>query len=284
MNADVKICGQDIPIGELVPLHKRNIKLTGRGGYRKIVASIGAIGLIEPLAVFRENGHYVILDGYLRYKACEELGITTIPCMIYSDKEAYTFNRMVNHLSGFQEMKMLRKSLETLDEQTVANAFGLKSIRHRLAPTLLKQLHPQVSKAFQDDVLSKTCVTEFTYVQPERQLEILKEMKSKTNYTLTFLRALILGTPDQKRNQDKPRIKPWSKDPSKRRQLAERLDEATRQHDFYSSLYRRYSTDLLKMCFYVRQIITKPRLSAYLEGKRPELLLQLKQIVSETQG
>lgn len=280
----MKICGRDIPIGELVPLNKRDINLKSSGGYRKIVASIGAVGLIEPLAVYRENGRHVILDGFLRYKACEELGIGVIPCIVYQDKEAYTFNRMVNRLSGFQEMKMLRKSLEKIDEQTVAKAFGMKSIRYRLAPTLLGQLHPQVTRAFQDDVLSRTCVMEFVYVQPERQLEILKEMKSKGNCGLAFLRALILGTPDHQRNPDKTRLTSWAKDPAKRRKLVARLDEASQQHDFYSALYRRYSTDLLKTCFYVRQLVTNPRLSAYLEGKQPELLGELRQIVSDTHG
>lgn len=284
MDTDAKVCGLDIPLGELVPLNKRDINFKSSRGYLRLLATIRAVGLIAPLAVYREDGHYVILNGYLRYKACEELGATTIPCLVYQDKDAYTFNRMVNPLSHFQEMKMLEKSCERVEERTLANVFGMKSIRYRLAPTLLKKLHPQVAKAFENESLSRNAAREITSVQPERQLEILKEMKSKHNFSLAFLRALLLGTPDQQRNPDRPLQKPWAKDPAKRKLLVARLDEAAQQHDFYSALYRRYSTDLLKMCFYVRQLITNPGLAAYLEGHQPEILGNLKRIVFETEG
>jgi len=281
MSTDAEICKQDIPFEQLVPLNVRDINLKSSRGYNRLLATISAVGLIEPLAVYPENGHYTILNGYLRYKACEQLKVATIPCIIYQDKEAFTFNRMVNNLSGFQERKMLQKSLEKIDEKTVAKAFGMTTIWHRLAPTLLKDVHPQIAKAFEDDVISKSCVKEITAVRPERQLEILKEMKAKRNFSLTFLRALVIGTPESKKNPDRMPRKPWIKDPAKRKALVMRLDEAAKQHDFYSTLYRRYSTDLLKMCFYVRQLITNTSLSAYLEAKHPEILNNFKQIIAE---
>ncbi|MEI8120821.1 MAG: ParB N-terminal domain-containing protein [bacterium] len=284
MTIDAKTCGMDIPIGDLVPLNKRDANFKNSRGYRRLLATITAVGLIEPLAVYPENGRYVILNGFMRYKVCEEIGVTMLPCRIYQDKDAYTFNHMVNNISGFQEMRMLRKSLDKLDEQTVADVFGLKSIRYRLAPTLLKQLHPQVAKAYENESIGRNCVKEMTSVLPDRQVEILKEMKTKHNYSLAFLRALILGTPEQQKNPHRSFRKAWSKDPSKRKLLVARLDEAARQHDFYSSLYRRYSTDLLKICFYVRQLLTNPGLAAYLEGKQPDIFSNLKSIVFETPG
>ncbi|MEI6219521.1 MAG: hypothetical protein WCP86_11530, partial [bacterium] len=148
----------------------------------------------------------------------------------------------------------------------------------------LKNLHPLVAKAFEDEDLGKVGVGEMTAVQPERQLEILKEMKNKHNFSTAFLRAMIIGTPDQQRNPDRAMRKPWGKDTSKRKLLVARLDEAAQQHDFYSALYRRYSTDLLKMCLHVRQFITNPTLSAYLQEHQPEILGNLKLIVFETQG
>lgn len=284
MNTETKISKKDVPISDLVPLNERDINLKGNRGFRRLVATIRAVGLLEPLAVYPDNGRYIILNGFLRYKACEELKVSTIPCIIYQDKEAYTFNRMVNNLSGFQEMRMLRKSLEKIDEKTVARAFGMTTIRHRLAPTLMKELHPKVAKAFEADIIGKTCVKEMIVVCPQRQVEILREMKSKNNFSMAFLRALILGTPESKRNPNRTPRKPWVKDPEKRKALVARLDEASKQHDFYSALYRRYSSDLLKVCFHIRQLITNSRLSAYLECNHPEILTSFKQIISETQS
>ena len=81
------------------------------------------------MCIYAENDDHIILDGYLRLLACRELDYKTVPCILYKDKEAYTFNRMVNNLSGFQEIKMMRKSLESLDEKTIADTFGMRSIR-----------------------------------------------------------------------------------------------------------------------------------------------------------
>jgi hypothetical protein len=53
---------------------------------------------------------------------------------------------MVNRLSPAEEMRMLRKSLEELDEKTIAAALGLNGIAHRLNDGLLKQLDPRVVK------------------------------------------------------------------------------------------------------------------------------------------
>ena len=121
--------GEDVPLAKLVPLHTRS---ANKRGYGRILASIKAVGLIEPLCVFEEQGEYIILDGYLRYRACRELGIETVPCLVLPIKEAYTYNRMVNHLSAVQENRMLHQSLGTITEETIAKTLGLATIKHRL--------------------------------------------------------------------------------------------------------------------------------------------------------
>jgi ParB family chromosome partitioning protein len=284
MTDEPQIKGKDLKLEELVPLKERDINLKTSRGYHRMRSSINALGLIEPLCVFPEDGHYVILDGFLRFKACQELQIPVVPCIVYDNKEAYTFNRMVNRLSGFQEMQMLRKSLETIEESTVAEVLGIRSISHRLASGLLKQLHPNVAIAFEDEILSRSCAKEFSYVLPDRQLEMLKEMRKCDDYSLKFARALVVGTADQMRSPDKRPRTSWNADPAKKKRLVVRLEEAERQHDFYSALYRRYSTDLLKVCFYVRKLITTETISAYLQVKYPELLANFNQIIFETQG
>ena len=52
------------------------------------------------------------------------MGVETVPCLVWKEREAFTANRMVNHLSAAEEMRMLRKSLEELDEKTIAGALG----------------------------------------------------------------------------------------------------------------------------------------------------------------
>ncbi|MFA7369572.1 MAG: ParB N-terminal domain-containing protein, partial [Kiritimatiellales bacterium] len=246
------------------------------------LSSIEKLGLIEPLCTYKEGGLHIILDGYLRFLACRELGYETIPCMVYKDKEAYTFNRMVNNLSGYQEIRMLRKSLESIDEKTIAATFGMTNIRYRLATNLLNQLHPKVTEAFEQELLGTHAATEMVSVKPERQAEMLKEMKRTNDFTPAFIRALVLKTPPAQRNPNRNPRMDRSAETKKHNDLVERLEEAEKQHDFYTNLYRQYSADLLKMALYVRKVITTPVIRAHLEQHHPATLGELNAIVMET--
>ena len=286
MQAEFDIEGRDIDVKLLKPLQVRDINLKSNTGFKKIVASIKSIGLIEPLAVCKdkESPSYVILDGYLRYMACQQLEIETIPCLLYNDMQAYSFNKNVNRLSPYQEIRRLRKSLETIDEPTIAQTFGMTTIRHRLAPMLAKNLHPQVVIAFQDNLISKLCAIEFTSVVPERQVEILAEMQKYGDNSPAFCRSLVLQTPMGQRTKKKKHRKAWAQDDDRKKDMVSRLEHAEKQHDFYSCLYRQYSTDLMKLVFHVRSIITNPKAEQYLQSKHSDLLSRFKQIIFESDG
>lgn len=272
--------GRDIPIQQLKQLNIRDIGLTTHPGFRKIVATIRAVGLIEPLSVFdAKDGSYLILDGYLRCLAFKELGAKIIPCIVCKDKQAYTFNRNVNRLCGYQEIRMLQKSLETLPEATVARTFGTKSLDHRLASALVNQLHPHVVAAFKQDQLNKQCAMEFTYVAPARQTVMLAEMKRVNDYTASFCRALVIQTPGALRNRKKHQRRAWAADDQRKKDMVIRLQQAEKQHDFYSHLYQQYSTDLLKTAIYVRKLILNPKVEEYLQAKHPDILTRFRQIV-----
>lgn len=277
--ADVK--GEDVPIVNLVPLHERSVSKTG---YRKILASIRAVGLIEPLCVYKEGSKYVILDGYLRYRACLDLGVETVPCLILPDKEAYTCSRMVSYLSPVQENRMLTRSLETIDEKTIAGALGLASIKHRLNDHLLRQLHPQVAGAFDNKRIMKVCAEEMTFVKPERQVTILKEMGKTGDFSAAYVRTLILRTPPSLRNRKKRAKAPWDRGARQKKELTAKLEEAERRYDFYTKLYRQYVADLMKLCIYVRRLISNKRIAAYLKTRHPEILDSFQGIIFETEG
>ena len=276
--------GQDIPIDMLEPLKEREINLKTHRGYRKIVSTIQTVGLIEPLCVFKENGSYIILDGYLRYKAFQQLGIEMVPCQIKQSKEAYTYNRMVNNLSAVQQSRMLRQSLETIDKKKIEEAFGIKSIDYRLASTILKQLHPDVIKVVDKDTMTRRCATELTNVNQDRQLQILKEMNRTKDYSISFARALVVKTPPEMRSRSKKQKKPWTTNLEKKKQLVEKLEEIEKRYDFYSNLYRQYSADLLKLTVYTRKLITNDRIREHIENNFPEILKLFERVVFEVNG
>ncbi len=284
MGTPINVQGKDIPIELLIPLKEREINFKKNRGYKRIKSTIQMAGLLDPLCVYPENGYYFIVDGYLRYMVFQELGVRMIPCQIQQSKEAYTYNKMVNNLSAVQQSRMLRQSLETLDKNTVEKTFGIKSLDYRLATTILKQLHPDVIKAVDKEIMTRRCATELTNVNQERQQQILKEMNRTKDFSISFTRALVIMTPPEMRSQNRKKKKPWMVDSEKTKQLVEKLEETEKSYNFYTILYRQYTTDLLKLCTYARTLITNVSIKSHLESNFPEILKRFQMIVFETGG
>lgn len=70
--------------------------------FKQIVASIDAIGLIEPLTIAKadkDTGMHLLLDGHIRMFALKELGFSSALCLVAKDDESYTYNNRINRLS-----------------------------------------------------------------------------------------------------------------------------------------------------------------------------------------
>ena len=206
----------DISIVKLVPRHERKVARKYR---QRIEASLRAVGLIDPLIVFPIEDSYEILDGTLRYQILLDLGVETVPCLIHTARDGFTGNRMVNQLSASQEMRMLRKSLEELDEKTIASALGMQGIGHRLNKGLLARLHPEVVKAFNVNKINLQTAKELTHVKQDRQAAILKLMTQCKDYSTTFARGLVLKTPVSKRAKANGTKSPWTQADERKSQL-----------------------------------------------------------------
>jgi ParB-like chromosome segregation protein Spo0J len=56
--------------------------------YKRIVASIAEIGIVEPLVVAPRQddpGPYMLVDGHLRHAALMDLGNSEAPCLVADD-------------------------------------------------------------------------------------------------------------------------------------------------------------------------------------------------------
>jgi len=272
----------DIPIIRLKPLRDRKVN---RREFDRILASIKAIGLIEPVIVFPEGTDYVITDGVQRYRALLELGVETVPCIVARQREAFTSNRMVNRVSAVQENRMIQKSLEELDEKTIAAALNLSGIAHRLKKTLLKHLHSEVAAALDQGSITRTCAMELTYVKPDRQSEILSAMKGYKDFSVAFARSLILKTPPgQRESRRRRKQNPWNKSAQRKNDLLKKLAEAEQKHDFYSRLYKQYTIDLLRLAIYARTLLTNNRVRVHLDQHHQEIVARFDAIIAEAKG
>lgn len=272
----------DIPIAKLRPLRERRVS---QREYERVRASVKAIGLIEPLVVFPDGEGFVITDGVVRHRALLELGVEIVPCIIGERREAFTGNRMVNRVSPVQENRMIEKSLEELDEQTIATTLGIAGIAHRMKRTLLKQLHPDAATAFDQGAITRTCAMELTHVKPARQQEIVTAMKSYKDYSIAFARSLILKTaPPQRETRRGRKHNPWNKSAERKSDLLKKLADAEQKHDFYSRLYKQYTIDLLRLAIYARGLLTNSPVRAHLDQHHPDIVARFEAIIADARG
>lgn len=273
--------GLDVSVARLRPLRERMIT---KREYDRIVASIKAVGLIEPLVIYPEGDDYVILDGAQRYRALVDLGVEVVPCLIGKQREAFTGNRMVNRVSPIQEHRMIEKSLSEVDEEAIAEALGIAGLGHRLKKTLFKQLHPDVAAAFDAGKINRACARELTHVKSHRQKEILAAMESYKDFSTTFVRTLVVKTPPHQRESRGRKHNPWDKLAHRKNDLLKKLAEAEQKHDFYSQLYKQYTVDLLRLAIYARSLLTNPRLREYLDQHHPDIVTRFEAIIADARG
>ena len=130
----------------------------------------------------------------------------------------------------------------------------------------------------------RKCARNLSYVKPEYQLKILKDLEESGEWSAPFIHSLILKAPEEMRTTRK-RVKrsPWAGVNEQRKKLAQKLKQADRQYDFYVGLYRQYVADLLKLCIYVRKLLGRDRVVAFIEANHPEILKRFGEIVFEGQ-
>src|SRR4051794_20748000 len=94
------------------PLNEVTAKLRKSVKYRQIVASIVHVGLIEPPVVYPTDtpNKYLLLDGHLRHDILRDQ--SSIPCLIATDDEAFTYNKRVSRLAPIQEHYMLLRAIQ----------------------------------------------------------------------------------------------------------------------------------------------------------------------------
>jgi len=73
--------------------------------YPKLVESIREKGILEPLKVMPDpenDGHYLLVDGYHRWKAAGEIGLEELPCEVWDINvdEAKVRGLQLNYLRG----------------------------------------------------------------------------------------------------------------------------------------------------------------------------------------
>ncbi len=267
-----------LPSRMLLPAIKETIK------YKRIVASVGELGLIEPLSVARQKGGgYLLLDGHVRLHALRAHGASEAQCVVAKDDEAFTYNKRINRLATIQEHYMIVRALDRgVSEEKLARALHLDVKVIRARRNLLAGIGKEVAELLKDKPVGHAAFQKLRKMKPIRQLEVAELMVSANNYTVNYAKALLatskpadLHRPDELRKATGLSTE----------QMARLEREMASVSEDYKELEISYGDDMLVLVVasgFIERLLSKPEIERFLTSHHPEFLENFRAIIQAT--
>jgi ParB family chromosome partitioning protein len=155
----------------------------------ELAQSIRLHGLLQPIVVepIEDGRKYRILAGHRRYKACQEAGLETIPCIVRTVQEHTRLELQVienihrRDLSPIEEARALKRLQDEfeLDQRGLADRLGksLGSVNQTLR--ILSLSDEALASVQTSERLSKSVLLEVAKEKdPQRQLSLIDKAKA----------------------------------------------------------------------------------------------------------
>jgi ParB/RepB/Spo0J family partition protein len=263
------------------------VGLTETRKFKQIVASIKAVGLIEPLSVTakdKKSGKYLLLDGHTRLVALTELGYTDAPCLVATDDESYTYNNRINRLSTIQEHMMIQRAVKqgVVTPAKLAEALDVdvSSIFKKL--NLLDGIAPETAELLKDQHFSFHLSSVLRKMKPTRQVECVELMLSSNNLTVAFAKAMLVSTPAHLLVGE---AKPKKMEGVSAEQMMKMEREMGNLHEQFKLVEQSYSQDMLNLVLargYLGKLLGNEAVFRFLSQKHPDMLTEFSGIVQAT--
>jgi DNA-binding Xre family transcriptional regulator len=275
-----------VALDKLLPSRKTPTGLVTSYKYRQILASMGEIGLIEPLSVTPANpetGQHLLLDGHIRLIALRELGHTEATCLIAKDDESYTYNTRVNRISTIQEHYMIRRAIDRgVSPTKLAKTLGIDvSLIHKKA-SLLEGICAEATELLQDRHFTTNVSRVLRQMKPIRQVECVELMISANNLTTTYADALLAAT--------QPDMLVEGKKLKKRagitqEQMSRMEREMANVQGQYKLAEQTFGQDVLNLVLargYLAKLLENKAVGRFLKQRHADVLEQFENIVQAT--
>lgn len=187
-------------------------------------------------------------------------------------------------------IRLVEQGEERLIHGVETGVFPIK-FAIQVATTEDSQIQNILMDAFDDGVVTTVNFGQARRIIATRSKQT-KRSHSDKGYTVGQLkhdiaestRGLVLKTPVAKRAKASGTRSPWTKADEQKSQLLKKLQEAEQQQDFYTGLYRQYTTNLLKLVIYVRSLLANDEVRDYLALNHGDLLGVFEEILASTEG
>jgi len=187
-----------LPLDRLLPTRKPPPDILVSRKFKQIVASLEAVGPIEPLSIGKAdtNGLHALLDGHIRLMAMRQLGYVDALCLIAIDDESYTYNNRINRISAIQEHHMLRRAVERgVSTQRLAKALNVDISQIQRKVSLLDGICPEAIEMLKDQLFSAKLSPVLRKMKPTRQIECVELLLAANNMTVAYADAILAATP-----------------------------------------------------------------------------------------
>ena len=157
----------------------------------QIADSIENVGVIEPLIVVRNGERYNILSGRHRFRACQKIGKTEIPCYIKDTDETTARYILIatntDRNNEYSPIVYARAYAEYLDlmkkmgKKAAVNAISEQSGMNRkqiYRYLRLNYLIPELQKWVEKSVLTIEAAVELSFLSDEKQLSFFTHLNN----------------------------------------------------------------------------------------------------------
>jgi hypothetical protein len=272
-----------LKLESILPIRKHTEADLRAERFRKILASVKEIGVIEPLMVYPQkgiDGMYVLLDGHIRYHALKELGHSDAECLVSTDDEGFTYNARVSRLSPIQEHKMITKAVQNgVSAQRIAAALNMNVKEVQASMRLLDGIHEEAADLLKDKAIFPQAIKELKKVSGVRQIEMAELMVSTNNYTRAYAEALVVGTPkNQMAEPEKPKTRRWR--PEEIAKLEHEMESLERD---FKAVEQTYGENMLQFTIlrgYVKKLLENGKVVRFLSSRNADLLSEFESIVA----
>lgn len=174
-----------LPLHLVKPSKSGRVRVTAQ--LQELSASIGEVGILQPLTVRKSGDHYMVVSGNRRLMAARMAGLGEVPCLLaeVSDQDAelmsLTENLQREDLHYFEEAELLQKYLCRSGQTQLQAAKRLGRSQSAIANKLrLLQHSPKVRLALREQGLSERHARELLRISGETdRLLVLEVMAEK---------------------------------------------------------------------------------------------------------
>lgn len=265
-----------IDLDRLLPSRKTPEGLITSRKFKQILASIEAVGLIEPLTVGKadkKTGQHILLDGHIRLQALKQLGYADAPCLVATDDESYTYNNRINRLSTIQEHFMIRRAVERgVKPERLAKALNVDISQILKKMNLLEGVCIEAAELLKDQHFSANIGAVLRKMKPTRQVECVELMVATNNITVSYAQALVAATPANMLVGD---LKPRKLGGVTAEQMARMEREMGNLQGQFKLVEQSYGQDVLNLVLargYLVKLLDNKAVVRFLSQRHPDVL------------